>query len=370
MEKKKILIVTRSFYPINSPRSFRATELAKEFARQGHNVTILTLKDSQFHIPFEKEHGIVIKNLGKPQWNSIELKGNKVSMVIRRGIKRFSNLLFQYPSIELMKLVKKELKYENDYTLLISIASPHTIHWGVAWARSKSHSIAKIWVADCGDPFMGQENDTFTPPFYFKYLEKWFCKKADYITVPTVGAIQAYYPEFRKKIKVIPQGFKFEDVKIITNDKSPNKDPIFAYAGGFIPGRRDPTELLSFLVQYDKSFTFHIYTNTPDLIKPFIQKSNGRIVLKEFIPRLQLLKELSEMDFVINFENAGTKQTPSKLIDYAIIQKPILSITTGQLDVKSVKEFLKGNYANQYIVNNPEQYRIENVSNEFLRLLE
>jgi len=36
MERKKILIVSASFYPENSPHSFRTTELTKEFARQQH----------------------------------------------------------------------------------------------------------------------------------------------------------------------------------------------------------------------------------------------------------------------------------------------------------------------------------------------
>lgn len=39
---KKILIVTNGYYPKNSPRSFRATEFAKELHRQGHQVTVIT----------------------------------------------------------------------------------------------------------------------------------------------------------------------------------------------------------------------------------------------------------------------------------------------------------------------------------------
>jgi hypothetical protein len=65
---------------------------------------------------------------------------------------------------------------ESGYDLLISIAAPHSIHWGIAWARKDGSPIAGIWIADCGDPFMGKENDTFRPPFYFRYLEKWFCQ--------------------------------------------------------------------------------------------------------------------------------------------------------------------------------------------------
>lgn len=38
---KKILHVTYGFHPAPSPRSFRATELAIELARQGHEITVL-----------------------------------------------------------------------------------------------------------------------------------------------------------------------------------------------------------------------------------------------------------------------------------------------------------------------------------------
>lgn len=37
---KKIAIVTASFAPISTPRANRATELAKEFAKQGCLVTV------------------------------------------------------------------------------------------------------------------------------------------------------------------------------------------------------------------------------------------------------------------------------------------------------------------------------------------
>ena len=37
----KILMIAYYFYPDITPRSFRAFELAKEFSRQGHSVTII-----------------------------------------------------------------------------------------------------------------------------------------------------------------------------------------------------------------------------------------------------------------------------------------------------------------------------------------
>ena len=65
MKKNKILIISGAFYPQNNPRSFRTTELSKEFAKQGHQVTVYVPKDNREHVKFEKEYGVTIKDLGK-----------------------------------------------------------------------------------------------------------------------------------------------------------------------------------------------------------------------------------------------------------------------------------------------------------------
>ncbi len=364
---KKILLVTNAFYPENSPRSFRATELAKELVRQGHSVKVITHPRVGAE-KFSTENGIAYKSLGALTWPVPTVKGSGIVLLFWRVIVRFSILLFEYPMIQLIPLVKTALKAETGYDALISIAVPYPIHWGVAAVWSKK--IAKVWIADCGDPYMGQENDTFKPPFYFAYFEKNFCRKADYITVPTKSSIQGYYQEFHSKIKVISQGFRFEDVKLYTGEKQTQKI-IFGYGGMFIPGRRDPSEFLNFLNAIDDTFDFefHIYTNTPQFVTPFLQESKKSIQLKPVLDRSSLMFEMSKMDFLVNFENAGTAQTPSKLIDYAILKKPILSVKFGDLKKNHVLEFLNGNYQNGLIIDHPDQYRIENVAKQFVALI-
>lgn len=370
MEVKKILIVTNAFYPDISPRSFRATELAKELVRQGHSVKVLT-HPRKGTADFCEVHGIEYKNLGDLTWPVPTIKGSGIVRLFWRAATRFSTLLFEYPFIQIMPLLKKGLKDESGYDALISVAVPYPIHWGVAAVRNNKNPIAKTWIADCGDPYMGQENDTFKPPFYFGWLEKNFCSKADFITVPTQSSIKGYYKQFHNKIRVIPQGFRFEDVKIYQGPKTTSK-VIFGYGGMFIPGRRDPSELLTFLNSLDHtfSFEFHIYTITPQFVEPFIAGSHGRIVIKTVTDRESLLFEMSKMDFVVNFENIGNIQTPSKLIDYAILKKPILSIKSGDLKTNTVLEFLKGDYTNGLVVDDCDQYRIEAVTRKFLHLIE
>jgi hypothetical protein len=368
MYKKKILIVSRSFYPMNSPRSFRTTELVKEFARQGHDVTFYTIKDEEHHVPFEQEHGVKIRDLGKPFFPTFDTNGGRLKNLAGRALNRLLNLLFEYPAIGLTRMVKKALKKEGGYDLLISIAVPHTVHWGVAAARSSSHPIAKTWAADCGDPYMGQETDSFNKLFYFRFVEKWFCRKADYLTVPIEEAKVAYYPEFREKIHVIPQGFNFEESKPDTGQYEPNPVPTFAYAGGLMPGSRDPGKFLEYLVSLDRDYRFILYTRSRHLVEPYLKRANDRILIRDYVPRKELLKELSRMDFLVNFENSTSVQLPSKLIDYHLTGRPVLSVNGLNPDTEILEQFLEGNYSGRFRCNGVDRYRIENVCNQFLNL--
>ena len=63
--RKKILLVSNGFYPEISPRSFRATELAKEFSRQGHDVTVISKYRDFNYDDFLKKHSITFNMLGR-----------------------------------------------------------------------------------------------------------------------------------------------------------------------------------------------------------------------------------------------------------------------------------------------------------------
>lgn len=366
---KKILIVSRSFYPMNSPRSFRTTELVKEFARQGHEVTLLTPKNEREHEEFEKLHHVRIKDLGSPSLPGITLnRNNKVAYFTKRVMRRALLWFFEYPDIEWMFKVRKALSRESGYDLLISVAAPHSVHWGTALARTRKHPIAKTWVADCGDPFMLATLDSFKKLFYFRFPEKYFCKKADAITVPFEGAKSGYYPEFREKIRVVPQGFDFSVDVNGRSEKVENDVPTFGYAGGLIPGGRDPSELLNYLLSLDKDFRFILYTKSRGLVEKFANRSGGRIEIRDYIPREQLLQVMSRMDFLLNIENSTPLQKPSKLIDYYLTGRPVLSVGSNQIDRAAVDQFLAGDYSNKLDYSDIDQYRIEHVCSRLMNL--
>lgn len=366
---KKVVIISYATFPRLSPRSMRTNELAKELARQGHDVTLYVLTGGYDYKVFQEETKIKVKDLGKTFLFKFSHKtGTTLSFPIK-VINKLIGKFFEFPQVELMLNVKNILKKEKNIDLLVSVASPYPIHWGVALAKSLFNNNLKdtVWVADCGDPYMG--NTFHKKPFYFKYVEKWFCKKADFISIPIEEAREAYYPEFSKKIRVIPQGFNFDDVDV-TGNYSPNSVPTFVYAGTFYKQLRDPRPFFKYLETLKIDFKFIVYTKSLSLVEGYIKTLGCKVEVRDYIPRRELITEMSKADFLVNFENPTAKQSPSKLIDYALSKRPILSINTNtKLEYMLIDEFLSGNYEKKLSIKNIEDYDIKNVAGKFLSLL-
>lgn len=367
IEKKKILLVSNGFYPEISPRSFRATELAKEFFRQGHDVTVITKFREYDYREFLKEFPVTFKMWRKPKMRELQEFRNKFFKTLARKAARILSVLFEYPGIEEMFIIKRMLRGEKDYDLLISFAVPYPVHWGTGLSRTLKHRIAEKWVADCGDPYMGDVLDSIRKPFYFGYLEKMFCERADYISIPVESAKPGYYPDFHNKIITIPQGFNFE-IEALTTNTNINKVISFAYAGGFLKGIRDPEVLFNELKKIDLPYRFYIFTNQTDLIARYQQQFGDKLIISEYINRNDLMKKLSGMDFLINFDNNTTLNVPSKLIDYSITGRPVLNIDST-FAFKDIFDFLNGDFRNKMKLPEPQKYHIRNVAGQFLNLI-
>ena len=267
-----------------------------------------------------------------------------------------------------MLRVPEILKQEKGFDALITIADPHQIHWGAAKAKKiNPTNFPPVWIADCGDPFMMNSSKNGHLAYFAKY-EKMFGEACDFITVPVGEAKNAYYPQFRDKIKVIPQGFEFT---LESNNKAPeNKVVTFAYAGTFYKDIRNPAAFLDYISSLPSDFKFVVYTPHTELIAPYEVKLGNRLEIRKPLNRELLIEELKTMDFLVNIENVNSpSQIPSKLIDYAIAGRPILSINPVITDQKVIEQFLNKDYSNQYRVQDIEQYQISNVVQKFTQLI-
>lgn len=368
----KILIVSSSFYPEISPRSFRATELVKEFSRQGHDVTVITKYRDFDYSGFLSSFPVKFKNWGRSKFPLF----NEFTMwpfsIIGRIISRTLLQLFEYPAIEDMFHVRRMLRNENGYDLMISFAVPFPVHWGVAWIRSNKYPIARKWIADCGDPYMFARLDSFRKPFYFRYPEKRFCRRCDFISVPFREMQKQFYPEFIPKIRIIPQGFNFNEVKLHT--EGPDKDKtVFIFAGSVIPGKRDLSLFLNFISSLSVDFQFIVYTNQKLWFEKYRKQLGGKLLIKDYIDRLSLIYEMSKADFLVNVDSIHDVQNnieaiPSKLIDYTLSERPVLNLNSAFLDKDLVMEFFNKDYSGRRLIQKSD-YDIRKVSAQFLELI-
>jgi len=364
----KVLIVSGYFHPQNNPRSYRTTELAKELARRGHDVKVYIPSINYDYEAWGKSYRTLeICQCEAQTWKDVKIHGSGLKYWMRRIMKRILVQFFEYPSIQWYCRMPQILRHEKGYDMLISIAVPHTIHWGIARCIRRGMKPAKTWVADCGDPYMGCGTASFKPPFYFSFFEKSFCRRADYITIPIASAKAGYYPQFQDKMRVIPQAFSFDEAKII--DRYTPCEPVtFGYAGSFVMGERDPRPVLEYLSKIDLDFRFVVYTNQRDFFKDFLPVMGDKLVLKDYLPRNELLYELSKMDFLLNLEYKKPVQRPSKLIDYAFTRRPILSIYSQSFDSLKVNGFLHRDYSQRLMIDNLDDYHIKNVAEKFINL--
>lgn len=365
-KKQKIVILAGEIYPRIAPRSFRATELAKALAKKGHEVTIYAVLGKFDYKHFESKYNLKVKNLGNSSFFTKNSDGKVKLPLWRLGIIFFLYKILEFPDILLLNKAKNKVLDETKFDLLITVAVPYPLHWGVSFIPFNKRNF-KTWISDCGDPFM--KNSVTKPLPYFYYFEKHWCKKTDFITVPIEEAKQGYYKEFRDKIHTIPQGFNFEEVEVLSYFK--NKIPTFLYAGLFYAEVRDPRPFLEYLVTLDYDFKFIVYATKIDLIEKYKIVLKDKLEVRNPVDRLTLIKEMSSVDFLINIQNKNiTAQVPSKLIDYTLSKRPILEISSDfeNKEKKNFENFIKGDFSKQKIVDNIEKYNCDNVAEQFLKL--
>ncbi len=376
--QKKVIIVSYFFYPENKPRAFRTYELVKEFSRRKYVVELVLPNKTYFHnlAEFADNPFVRFTFIGKPIETSVNIGEGKAASNYIKGIDFIKKTYlyinpFKKIIFFLLPLTRHflKLKIRKDHkTNLISISFPTITHYSFVIAKIFNRSLNNIncTIAEYSDPFATLEFASMMP--LYKYLDKKVFQTFDYIVIPDKIAIQAYSSLGNlSKIRVIPQGFNLDDNKLENYKENPVLS--FAYAGTFYKTYRDPSYFFDYLSKLDKDYIFYIFApsgnrSTEDVLQQYRDVMNGKLIITYDTNRSDLLPLLSKMDFLINFENGSKTQTPSKLIDYAITMRPILSLNNDS-DYKSLFEnFYNKNYTASTKID-LNDYDIKNIVNSF-----
>ena len=85
----RIVILSGTMFPHISARSFRTTELAKGFAKMGHDVSLYTILGKYDYSQMEKEFpNLHIKSMGKSYFGNINSDGGVKKNIVQRALTR------------------------------------------------------------------------------------------------------------------------------------------------------------------------------------------------------------------------------------------------------------------------------------------
>ncbi len=388
----KILMVSYFFYPEITPRAFRTYELAKEFTRLGHEVTVYIPEHDFNYGDLKKSTGIILKEIppgfllertskpadGKDPGRFYDRKAGKKRNFLKFlkplfGV--FYNLVYvEKAAAEYFYPVYDSLKKDRGgYDLLISVGLPFSAHFGCFLALLKNKSLARVKIAEYGDPFsLSVHKWQFRYCKIYKFIEKLVLTRFDFVTVPTTD-MAVLFRELKEpgRIKMIPQGFDFSGIKLAEYKKK--QVPTFAYAGIFYPDIRNPDKLFEFLSNLQIDFRFHVYTDisesaSMDCIKPFTKKLGEKLIVHDSIKREELNFELSKFDFLVNIRYKTDYQIPIKLIDYALAGRPVIELSQDWIDEERLVRFINGIYDSLDGNIELSYYNVKNVAPQFIEL--
>ncbi len=367
----KIHILTGHFYPQLHPRAFRANELALEFSRRGHNVTVTncwTMTDFDYDA-YAKVNNLTIVNLGLTQTKS-DQSGKKAMFSADNKLSSFLRFLKEYLLAGTVPIranrIAQNLAIAPNTDLVIALSTPFSCLWGVSKYMNK-HGKHFVAIADSGDPFYYSKQYSKAP--WFKIIERNVYKGFDFLTIPTENAIPLYSPLIEEeKIKIIPQGFKMDNLNLYKGDY--NGPVRIAYAGVFYRDIRNPEFLFRHLAKSEQEFELYLFMRSRDsLIDEYLVKYpslQGKIKVSS-LPHDELLYELSRMHFLVNIENLSNTQMPSKLIDYGMAGRPIFSCNEKSFSPEKLNQFMEGNYEGKLEID-IQRYNIKRIVNEIQEL--
>ncbi len=370
----KVHIICGLFYPELHPRAFRATELAKEFVRRGHQVKVSLNKtlDGFDYDGYMDQTGIKIDKLGVLHGALNEgatvTKIQNRSALYKRYYAATEYLMGRSIFIRARKIAKR-LHIDDDTDMVIAISTPFMCVLGTSYYLRK-HNLKPscVMIADSGDPFYYSKQNHLAP--WFKIVESNAYKQYDFLTIPVETATPGYnklIPD--AKIRIIPQGFNMNNLHLYQGE---HEKPVkFAYSGVFYMDIRNPEFLFAYLDKQEMNYEFHWYMRYDDpkftqMLERYPNLKN-KTHIRVALGRDELLYELSRMDFLLNIENTSNSQLPSKLIDYGMTGRPVFSCNKENFSEQKMQDFLNGNYHDAMEID-IEKYRIENVAQQFLDL--
>lgn len=373
----KILIISAFFPPQNSIASLRPYSWAKHWARDGHEVTVLTTckipAPSDSPMPCENFTVLEVP-IPSMAWISRFLSGKgradaAISTTIQPTTLSLRQRLGQWVGwlqlrygiaygcrmpdpLDLWSGVALKAVERQRWDLVVSTAGPYGVHAPAYALRRQGR--ASRWIADWRDLWVDSQIFPGLPGFRVieRWLEKRWCLCADVVTTVSQPLADVLRAKYGDKVHVIYNGFDPEDYAQLATEPAFALDGVLriVYTGTIYAGKQDPKPLFRALAELSASgaigpdkvqvlFCGH-NANVNDLAQR--EDVSGYVQYLGFVPRakaLQMQRDASAL-LLLEVESETAKGIlTGKLFEYLFAGPPIWTVGTG--GDSSVADILK-----------------------------
>lgn len=373
---RKILIIMSTFAPYNSCGSIPNTKLVKYLARRDLDITLIansvspgTPVDEKL-LPAEmdrirtfrvKYSPLFSKTFGKAN-SRLAQSGTKAKMKAERRpirsllVSQIKNVYYTARSFDwtrnAKRILRKELHGEHFDVVYSSYPSAST-HKVAQYAKHRG--FAKSWVADFRDPMGYVAFDKFN---YQKDIQKQhaFERKADRVTIVSEGALEKFrFPDVPdSKLSYFPNGYDPEDFSAAPGASRTGGDTLrLFYAGSLYSGKRDLTVLFRAISELAAEgaldpdrIRIEYAGNEWSVLCSFAEKYGLTHICQNYgyVTRHQVMEIMSEIDATIvcsHNTKADQGVVTGKLFELLLVEKPIITVVTGDLPDSELGRIVK-----------------------------
>lgn len=369
--KKKILVISYFYAPVDNPRSYRWTAITEYWGRQGHQVDVVC-SWSPGQTRYETVNGPHVHRVGIGFLDKMRAGlrrtvnvsnmpnvkgGSAVGTCFRRWvlsagrtIKDYvwknlswpdSTCLWYFPA----RRHASSLLVERDHEYLISVSPSFTSHAVGLFLKRKKPEVK--WIVDIGDPFCFLEESQPNNFRIYRTLNVSYEGKifhcCDAVAVTTELALERYtqiFPECSSKINVIPPLLSVEPDATGDRFFSKRNKIRLVYVGTLYRHIREPDFLLRLFekllhTSLSDRLELHFlgdFTYCRKIFELYGELLGKKIFLHGLVERKRVIEAMREADVLVNIGNDTLYQLPSKVVEYASMGKPVLNLAKTEKD--------------------------------------
>ncbi len=354
---KKILIICEFFPPSTTIGAVRPSKMAKYLTKDGYEVDVFT------KYPLDEQNSGICAKVYNYDLQHLENTISTVSSEKRKNHGRlyrfFSSIKYAIKDIIKSHNMLKNFKLfvaENGgkYDAVFSTFGPlGCLKCGMYYKKKFPDT---NWICDFRDPAV-VDFILFFKKVYLRRLEQKSCRMANSIVAVSEGYLDRICKgKFQNKSHMIPNGYD-EDDRYVAEDISTSDFLEFVYVGILYGGKRDISPVFNAIKELhdegkiNKNKLKFNYAGTDfSTIYNQAQKYCMEDILENhgLLKREECLKLQFKSDLLI-LTNWNTRKEygvfPGKFLEYMLIEKPIISINSGDVSGSELVKVMKdGNF--------------------------